>query len=153
MPEVDIRMNPFLAEALLEVVEKHLHTPGAESGSAESMPVEDADLKELWLRGLAEEEDKDAVQLLYLLRHRKFGRKAVSLEQEPAEAILRACSAVRLKIMEKHLAKVPSEDLESGRLNPETLPVEGQRAYACFLFLASLQSLLIRQLYPDIEEY
>lgn len=153
MAEINIRMNPFLAEAMVEMVEQVLQAQLPDRVDETANPMEDPDLRSLWMQGLSEEEDRDAAQLLYLLRHRKFGRRAIELEDDAAECVLRACSAVRLRILDLYLSEVPSEQLEVGLINQESLQPEQQRSYACYLLLATLQSLIINQLYPDLDGY
>jgi hypothetical protein len=77
----------------------------------------------------------------------------VPLDANNREAILRACSAVRLRLREKHLQSLGDEALESGETPFDDLPEVQHKAFAAYVFLATLQELIVQHLDPtDLEE-
>ena len=67
-----------------------------------------------------------------------------------AEVILRACAAVRLRLREHALKTVGDEALETGELEISRLPRETNLAFSCYVFLATLQEVIIQHLDESI---
>jgi hypothetical protein len=152
MPELDIQINPFMADALVQMIETISSNLDDVLPADSAIPASDPDFQSIWVEGLREIQERDCSVLLHILRHRDFGRDAIPFDEETGEALLRSCSAIRLKIQDTILKAVAPEQLEVAQLNVQKLEPEQQRGYACYLFLATLQSLVIRELYPDLED-
>jgi len=154
MPEINIQINPFMTEALIEMVEKVSSQPdpffsSMSAGGGE----EDTEMRELWVHDLREKQEKDFACLLHVLRHKNFGRRKVSFDEKTAEALLRSCSAVRLMILELYLKNMDPGKLERAEIDLDSLQLPQQRGYACYLFLATLQSIIINELDPGLEQF
>ncbi len=149
MPELDMQINPFMVDALIELIEAIMGNLESVLPGKELIPEEDEYLSSYWVRSLREEQEKDCTALMHLLRDRRFGRSPVQVKERDAEAILRSCSALRLKIQDSLLRDIPEYSLETGELQVKALAPETQRGYACYLFLASVQALLIQELDPE----
>ena len=67
-------------------------------------------------------------------------------------AILRAAAAVRLKLREMFLADLPDRVLESGLVNPATLPAPCRKPFICYAILASLLEMLCAHLLGELPE-
>ncbi len=152
MPELNIQINPFMADALVQMIEAISGSLEDTLPASDAVPENDPDLRSIWMQGLRDIQDRDCSILLHILRHRDFGRSAVPFDEETGEALLRSCSAIRLKIQETLLKDVVPEQLEMAQINVQRLEPEQQRGYACYLFLATLQSQVIHELYPDLED-
>lgn len=152
MPELDIQVNPFMTDALVQMIEAISGNLEETLPESEAIPEDDPEFRTIWIEGLREIQDRDCAILLHILRHRDFGRAAVPFDEETGEALLRSCSTIRLKIQDSLLKDVAPEQLEVAQINVQKLDPEQQRGYACYLFLATLQSLVIRELYPDLED-
>ena len=72
--------------------------------------------------------------------------------EENAECIVRACAAVRLRLREHYLKPLGDEKLESGDVDMLTLDEPLRRAFMCYLFLATIQELIIQHLDASILE-
>lgn len=111
--------------------------------------ADDPELQEVMARELRENLRADCEVLADLLQHNDFGRGRVELSESAAEGALRACSAIRLRLRQSALRHISGEQLEQGTVEIVSLPHDQQRAYACYVFLAGIQSLIIEQLDPD----
>ena len=61
-----------------------------------------------------------------------------------------AISVCRLRLRERFLTALSEEVLESGDLEVESLEEPARRAFMCYLFLATLQELIIQHLDASI---
>jgi len=64
--------------------------------------------------------------------------------------IVRACAAVRLRLRERFLKQLPDETLETGDVELEQLDEPLRKAFMCYLFLATVQELIIQHLDESI---
>lgn len=152
MPEIEMKINPFMVDALVHLIETISGNLESVLPARKHIPENDDMLSEAWSEGLREDQDRDCAALLYLLRDRRFGRSKVPVKDETAESILRACSAVRLKIQDSLLKDLPDHAMETGQIAIQDLEPGQQRGYACYLFLASIQAILIGELNPEIDD-
>ena len=109
-------------------------------------------MRRLWLDELLQTQKEDCDFLLHLLRNERFGQEPLILEETTAEGVLRACSAVRLKLRHGALAKIPDHQLETGEMGFEDLPPPARPAFLCYLVLAGLQTFIIHALDPASAE-
>jgi hypothetical protein len=70
----------------------------------------------------------------------------VVFDEENSEPALRACSAVRLRLREEYLKEVSDEKLETGDVEIEQLPEAVRKFFMAYIFLATLQELIIQNL-------
>ena len=66
------------------------------------------------------------------------------------EPVLRSCTAVRLRLREQHLQLLGDEALESGEMSIDGLDEASRRALGAYIFLATLQEVVIQHLDPNI---
>ena len=59
-------------------------------------------------------------------------------------ALLRACSFLRLDLRQNALAELPDEVIEAGELDLERCDPERKQPRLCYVFLATLQELILR---------
>ena len=76
----------------------------------------------------------------------------IALRLTNAEPIVRACAAIRLRLRERFLLDLKEDVLESGDIELEALDEPGRRAFMCYLFLATIQELIIQHLDSSILE-
>ena len=79
-----------------------------------------------------------------------FSEGVVAFDEENAEAIVRACAAVRLRLRECLLKPLGDETLETGDVDIATLDEPLRKAFMCYLFLATVQELIIQHLDSSI---
>ncbi len=154
MPELHLRISPVFLTTFLELVENFSRHIGVQLAvNLEGPDEDDEDLLEAWREGLLNAAREDCEQLITLMKDSGLGRQKVVLTEEKALAILRACSAVRLKIHQLFLKSYGDEQLEEGGLDFEEMEPELQQVYACYIFLAGLQELLITELDPEAGQH
>jgi hypothetical protein len=93
---------------------------------------------------LTQNTDVDA--LLALFDEEFFKEGVVAFDEENAEVIVRACAAIRLRLREKYLQPMGDEALETGDVDVMALAEPLRRAFMCYLFLATIQELIIQHL-------
>jgi len=76
----------------------------------------------------------------------------IALDEKNAEPVVRACAAVRLRLRENYLKGIADETLESSDVELEELEEPVRKAFMCYLFLATLQELIIQHLDSTILE-
>jgi hypothetical protein len=84
--------------------------------------------------------------LLALFGDEFFADGVVAFDEENAEPVVRACAAVRLRLRELFLNSLGDDLLESGDVEPSRLEEPVRRAFFCYLFLATVQELVIQHL-------
>lgn len=150
MPKLHYQISPFFLQALLDVIEpieKRLRLQVAVE--LDGAPDDDEDLLDAWRDSLLEQLREDAGYLLELLR-RAGPNQTLTLTNEQAESALRAASAVRLKIREVFLTRIPDEALERDGVDVAHLSPEEQKPFLCFDFLNRFQERLVAQLMPEM---
>jgi hypothetical protein len=90
--------------------------------------------------------------LLEMFDREFFETGMVAFDEENAEPILRACAALRLRMREQYLKTFEDESLESGDVEIEDLPEPMRHIFMCYVFLATIQELIIQHLDSEILE-
>jgi hypothetical protein len=88
--------------------------------------------------------------LLALFDDNFFTEGVVAFDETNAEVIVRACAAVRLRLREKYLKPLGDETLETGDIDMTTLDEPLRKVFMCYLFLATIQELIIQHLDESI---
>ncbi|QYY36035.1 hypothetical protein [Ruficoccus sp. ZRK36] len=147
MPEIHLHVSPIFLTTFRDLVEGFTRHVGVQLAvQADGPDPDDEDLMEAWREGLLETVRDDCAQLMLLLNDSGLGQDKVVLSEEAALSVLRACSAVRLKIQQLFLKPYGDEQLEEGELDFDEMSIELQQVYACYIFLAGLQEVLIQEL-------
>jgi len=147
MKKIEIKLNQDALAPLLDhikplaeeikdqlVVDTHLHTDM------------EPDLSEAWKNDLRETLGSDSDALMNLFDRRFFEEGVIEITPDNADPVLRASAAIRLRLRLGPLKKFPDESLEGGNLAYEKMTRDEQRSYACYLFLASIQEVVIEHM-------
>lgn len=110
----------------------------------------DEDLREAWLEDLLKAQHDEVQALLALFNEEFFSEGVVAFDEGNAEVIVRACAAVRLRLRERYLANLDDELLETGDVEVAQLDESLRKAFMCYLFLATIQELIIQHLDESI---
>jgi hypothetical protein len=110
----------------------------------------DPEFREAWEGELLSAQNDDVQKLLALFDDDFFREGVVAFDGDNAEIILRACAAVRLRLRERYLKQVGDETLETGDVDLLTLDEPLRKAFMCYLFLATVQELIIQHLDESI---
>ncbi len=152
MIKIDLHLQPSLARAMIDEVQSVRHDLGENLVIDPALPEDDPDLLDAWKSELTATLREDCDFLLETLQRKDFGEGELQLEETTADGLIRACSAIRLKIREAALGGIGDEPLEHGAINPAELSFDQQRSYLCYLFLAGLQSEILVEIDPSCED-
>ena len=149
MKRIEVKLSLGVVAPLLDVIKSAADT--LEDDLAASLPLEqvDADLRDEWRSELVAEQNGDVATLLALFDSEFFANGVVNFDEDNSDAILRACAAVRLRLRQSFLNEIPDEMLECGEVDLEVLEETPKRAFMCYLFLATVQELIIEHLSPE----
>ncbi len=152
MKRIEVKLSLEAVAPLLDVIkaasdrlEKRLIVPLGDT-------IVDEDLKDVWQQDLLQAQVDELKVLLGLFDSHFFATGSVMFDSSNAEPVLRACSAVRLALREHPLKGLPDQALEAGEVALDGLPEPLQRPFLCYVFLATLQELIIQHLDSSILE-
>lgn len=150
MKRIEVKLALPVVAPLLDVIKdladdlrKHLAAPLA-------LADLDAEFHEAWVGELIGAQNEDVQRLLALFDDEFFREGVVAFDEDNAESIVRACAAIRLRLRERFLKQVGDETLETGDVDLTTLDEPLRRAFMCYLFLATVQELIIQHLDASI---
>ena len=112
----------------------------------------DAEFGAAWTSELLDAQNVDVQALLAMFDDEFFAEGVIAFDEDNAEQIVRATAAVRLRLREHYLKPLGDEALESGNVELETLAEPLRKAFMCYLFLATIQELIIQHLDASILE-
>lgn len=152
MKRVEVKLNLDAVAPLLDVIKGAADQLEPALATQPQVPEQDAELAEAWRAELLEGQRSDLQVLLGLFDSEFFSTGVIALVPDNCEAILRASAAVRLRLREAHLRTLEDENLEAGEVSIEDLPEETQGAFAAYVFLATLQEVIVQHLDPTTIE-
>ena len=146
MKAIELRLNREVVGPLLDFIAPILKRLEHEAALALPLAEEDEELAEIWCHGLIHTQVKDCRCLMDLFDEdfRESGLVVVDLAE--ADRILRAASAIRLKVRETTLTHVPDAALEGADFDFAVLPEPDKTGFEVYLFFATLQEVIIRHL-------
>ena len=152
MKRIEVKLSLPVVAPLLDVIREL--AAGLDTTLAAPQPLSglDVDLRDSWVSELIKGQQSDVKTLLSLFDEEFFSEGVVAFDETNAESIVRACSAVRLRLREQHLRSMGDEALESGDVELSSLTDGLRKAFMCYLFLATVQELIIQHLDSTIIE-
>lgn len=152
MKRIEVKLSLPVVAPLLDVMK-------AVADSLQSrlaVPLEhvevDDDMLDTWNAELLAAQNDGVSSLLAMFDREFFETGMISFDEDNAEPILRACAALRLRMREQHLKNFGDESLESGDVEIEELPEALRHIFMCYVFLATIQELIIQHLDSEILE-
>ncbi|MEI6107772.1 MAG: hypothetical protein WCR49_12260 [Opitutae bacterium] len=152
MKRVEVKLNLEAVAPLLDVIKAAADDLRPVLAVPAQVPEHDAEFADTWRSDLLHGQNSDLAIFLGLFGSEFFLTGVVPLDPTNSEAILRACAAVRLRLRAKHLEPLGDEALEAGDTALDDLPEGTRRAFAAYLFLATLQELIVQHLDPTVLE-
>jgi hypothetical protein len=111
----------------------------------EHLHTVEKDLREFWYETIVEETNKYIDLLDQVLSEHLKGKPGkedgLEIKDDQVDDVLRACSAIRLFLRRTALKDISDERLENMEIEEVTLEV--MQAISCYIYLASLQTLII----------
>lgn len=150
MKRVEIRLSLEAVTPLLAVMRDVADSLAEELAAANALHDIEADLREGWREELVAAQNEGISVLLQLFDETFEESGVIGFDADNAEPVLRACAAIRLRLRERFLAGLDEEVLESGDLEVESLEEPARKAFMCYLFLATIQELIIQHLDTSI---
>jgi hypothetical protein len=152
MKRIEVKLSLPVVAPLLDVIKQLADNLRKNLAAPPALTDLDDDFREAWLGELLNSQNDDVHTLLSLFNDDFFSEGVVAFDETNAEAIVRACAAVRLRLRERFLKPLGDEALESGDLDLEQLDEPLRKAVMCYLFLATVQELIIQHLDESILE-
>ena len=146
MKRIEVKLSLPVVAPLLDVIKTAADT--LQGSLAAPLGVQDIDpeFREAWTDDLLKSQNDELGALLALFDKEFFSTGTVSFDEENAEVIVRACAALRLRLRGTVLKAVTDEALESGEIAVESLTEAQRKAFMCYLFLATIQDLIIQHI-------
>ncbi len=144
MKRIEVRLSLSVVAPLLDAVKAVADNLENSLAAPLEMGAVDSDLREFWRDELLGSQNSDIARLLALFDKEFFANGVVIFDEENADPVMRACAAVRLRLRAEYLKEIPDETLESGEVDVEKLPESARKYFMCYLFLATLQELIIQ---------
>lgn len=150
MKRIEVKLALPVVAPLLDVIRELAEGLRSDLAAPLSLPDLDEDMREAWRGELLSGQSSEVQALLALFNDEFFTEGVVAFDEQNAEVIVRACAAVRLRLRERYLVKLDDELLESGDVDVMTFEEPLRKAFMCYLFLATIQELIIQHLDESI---
>ncbi len=147
---IEVKLALPVVAPLLDVIKEMADGLGQQLAAPLAVADLDAEFHDAWVGELVGAQSADVQRLLALFDDEFFRDGVVAFDEDNAECILRACAAIRLRLREHHLKSVADETLETGEVDMMALEEPKRRAFMCYLFLATVQELIIQHLDASI---
>ena len=152
MKRIEVKLSLPVVAPLLDVIRQLAGGLGEKLAAPQDLGVLDAEFRDAWAGELIAGQNADVQALLALFDDNFFSEGVVAFDEDNAEPIVRACAAVRLRLREVYLKGLGDDTLEGGDVELEELPGNVRKAFMCYLFLATVQELIIQYLDSSIIE-
>ena len=146
MKRIEVKLSLPVVAPLLDVIKTAADT--LQGSLAAPLGVQDIDpeFREAWTDDLLRSQNDELGTLLALFDKEFFATGTVSFDEKNAEVIVRACAALRLRLRSTVLKAVTDAALESGEIAVDSLTEAQRTAFMCYLFLATIQDLIIQHI-------
>jgi hypothetical protein len=152
MKRIEVKLSLPVVAPLLDVMKELADHLRGGLAAPQAIGELEPELRETWVAELMESQAADLRVLLALFDEEFFTEGVIALDESNAESVVRACAAVRLRLREKFLKGLGDETLESSDVDVAQLEEPVRKAFMCYLFLATLQELIIQHLDSSIIE-
>lgn len=152
MKRIEVKLALPIVAPLLDVIREI--SGGLQQRLAAPLAMADLDgeFRDEWSAELLAHQSSDLDVLLALFNDEFFQEGVIGLDESNAESVIRACAAVRLRLREQFLKSLGDDVLESSDVDITEIEEPIRRAFMCYLFLATLQELIIQHLDSTIIE-
>jgi hypothetical protein len=152
MKRIEVKLSLPVVAPLLDVIRQLADGLGQKLAAPQDLGDIDQEFRDAWVGDLLEGQNKDVKALLALFDDEFFAEGIVAFDEENAEPIVRACAAVRLRLREVYLKGLDDDALEGGEVELDQMGEAVRKAFMCYLFLATVQELIIQHLDSSIIE-
>ncbi|MBI5767257.1 MAG: hypothetical protein HZA93_05630 [Verrucomicrobia bacterium] len=152
MKRVEVKLALPIVAPLLDLIKELADGLKKHLAVAPVVTEVDPEMRDAWFGELVSAQNDDVATLLGLFDDEFFSEGVVAFDESNAEAVVRACAAIRLRLRERWLKPLGDETLESGDVDVAALDEPLRKAFMCYLFLATVQELIIQHLDSSILE-
>lgn len=152
MKRIEVKLSLPVVAPLLDVIKSVADGLGETLAAPPAILEQDSEFRGAWTAELLQGQSADVQTLLALFNEEFFSDGVVAFDEDNAEAIVRACAAVRLRLRTQYLETLSEETLEGGEAELGQLAEPVRKAFLCYLFLATVQELIIQHLDSSIIE-
>ena len=150
MKRIEVKLALPVVAPLLDVI-KGMADGLRQNLAAPVGPADlDAEFSAAWTAELLDAQNADVQALLAMFNDEFFSEGVIAFDEDNAEQIVRATAAIRLRLREHFLKPLGDETLESGNVELDRLDEPLRKAFMCYLFLATIQELIIQHLDSSI---
>jgi hypothetical protein len=146
MKRIEVKLALPVVAPLLDVIKELAENLRKNLAAPLALSDLDPEYRSSWEDELLASQNEDVRTLLSLFNDEFFREGVVAFDEENAEIIVRACAAVRLRLRENYLKRMGDETLETSDIDLNTLDEPLRKAFMCYLFLATIQELIIQHL-------
>ena len=146
MKRIEVKLSLPVVAPLLDVIRGAAEELDRVLAAPQQLSGLDVELRTAWQDELLHEQQDGCRRFLALFDSGFFANGVVGFDESNAESVLRTCSALRLCLREHRLQDLPDEVLESGQIDVEQLADSVRKAFMGYVFLATLQELIIQHL-------
>lgn len=150
MKRIEVKLALPVVAPLLDVIKTLGDSLRTNLAATIALQDLDPDFRGAWIDELLLAQNAEITTLLGLFDDDFFSEGVVAFDEVNAEPIVRACAAVRLHLRERYLKPLGDDTLESGDIDLMTLDEPLRKAFMCYLFLATIQELIIQHLDESI---
>jgi hypothetical protein len=153
MKRVEVKLSLPVVAPLVEIMREVSVELERTLAAPQALHDLDQDFRGAWIGELLEGQNEDLRTLMMLFDGEFFTEGVVAFDEDNAEPIVRACTAFRLQLRERRLKSLGDEALETGDIDMDGLDEPVRKAFMCYLFLATVQELIIQHLDSTILGY
>lgn len=146
MKRIEVKLALPVVAPLLDVIKEVGESLKRNLAAPLTLEDIEPDFRDAWVSELIASQSDELKTLLGLFDDEFFSEGVVAFDENNAEIIVRACAAVRLHLREVYLKDLGDEILESGEIELGSLEDPLRKAFMCYLFLATIQELIIQHL-------
>jgi hypothetical protein len=146
MKRIEVKLSLGVVAPLLDLMKASSDVLEAQVAAPLTLEDIDADFRDEWRAELLRGQHEELHALMGLFDSDFFVNGVVAFDEDNAEIIVRACSALRLRLRRHDLQTLEDESMESGGVELEHLPEALQKPYMCYVFLGTIQELILQHL-------
>jgi hypothetical protein len=148
MKQVEIRLNISAVAPLLDVIKLAADDLRTSLAIRANFPEDDAEFIETWTQELMAGQNSDVRELLGLFDSDFFTDGAISIDSGNCDSLLRGCAALRIRIADRWLRKLPPDVIEDEDAPLASIPIEVRLPFAAYTFLDQVQKIVLEHLSP-----
>jgi hypothetical protein len=146
MKRVEVKLSLPVVAPLVDIIRELTVDLERTLAAPQALHDLDQEFRSAWIGELLEGQTEDLRALVALFDGEFFTEGVIAFDENNAEPVVRACTAFRLYLRGRRLKDVADEALETGDVEMGGLEEPVRKAFMCYLFLATVQELIIQHL-------